>query len=148
MDADRFVDVVRAAGVDGLRAGDVRDAAHETFHAQHIRFRGRRDRERVHAALFQHFAKHARDWQAALWIHELTARVVEDEVCKIFGVPSGKDFRNWCAISMFEASEHGLPYAEINTETWRFLDRWRAAYGLAEAKRVVAWAKRRAERCS
>ncbi len=91
----------------GNNASDVRDAAHEIYHAQAIAEQDWTDwdREVVHAHLVGQFAR------AELWLHELKARAVEQLVCKHFDYDCGP-LSKWVHISAMEAIKFGMPYAD------------------------------------
>lgn len=99
-----LVAAVRARGTNGLRSNDVRDAAHEAFHALSAGTTGKWEREHVHRALTKKFKR------AELWVHEMQARAVEQVVCKRLGVSPDGDITKWVIISCFEAIKRGMPY--------------------------------------
>lgn len=95
-DADLFISEVRRRGSD---AHDLRDAAHESFHAMVAKIRAPWDRERIHAGLLRtpivrSFAR------AGLIAHELDARSVERVVCARFGVEYDLNF--WSTVAVME----------------------------------------------
>lgn len=75
----------------------VRDAAHEAFHALTVGLEDWSDREEVHGELVRHLSP------PALWVHEIEARLVEREVCRILGVDSGRTLEEWIHLSAMEA---------------------------------------------
>jgi hypothetical protein len=89
----------RARGNGSL---NVRDAAHEAFHALSVNAKNW-DREKVHAKLCRKFKR------AALWLHELEARAVEQLVCQRLGYDCGP-LDKWVGWSAMEAIKFRLPY--------------------------------------
>ncbi|HEY5553047.1 MAG TPA: hypothetical protein VIK52_14235 [Opitutaceae bacterium] len=83
---------------------DLRDAAHEAFHALTVNARNW-DREKIHRALVRKFDR------AHLWIHEMHARAVEQLVCRHFGVECGT-LESWVHVSVMEAIKTGAPFAD------------------------------------
>lgn len=115
----------------GNNASDIRDAAHEIFHAREAGSKSW-DREAVHRALTRKMAG-----PAFLWIHELKARAIEQLVCKHFGFDCGT-LEHWVGISIFEALKRGLPYAEMDISlphTQSFLTN---RHVLSEAAAIIA----------
>ena len=83
---------------------DVRDAAHEAFHALTVGARNW-DREKVHAKLLRKFNR------AELWVHEMQARAVEQLVCEALSEPT-KSLDEWVGVSILEAIKYHMPYAD------------------------------------
>lgn len=93
----------------GNDAANIRDAAHEIFHA---RYAGTKnwDREVVHRALSRKFNQMG---PAFFWLHELRARAVEQIVSKHFGYDCGA-LAGWIHTSILEAIKNGLPSADFD----------------------------------
>lgn len=104
----------------GNDASDIRDAAHEIFHAQTADTQNW-DREVVHKKLVRALKPMGR---AGLWLHELQARAVEQIVSKHFGYDCGT-LESWVHVSMMEAMKFGLPYAEFD-QSMEFAQRYLA----------------------
>lgn len=99
-------EVIALCAKHGNKARDVRDAAHEAFHALYVNARDW-DREKVHAKLKKRFDK------AGLWIHEMQARAVEQLVCRHYGIDAG-ELDGWVFVSIREAVSHRLPFGEFD----------------------------------
>lgn len=130
---EQFVAAARAAGIDNLRDGDVRDAAHEIFHAQAAGVRGKWDREKTHRALVRKFRG------AKMWLHEVDARVLEDIVSEMFGHESGRDVDAWLSVSVMEAIKSGMPWSHPDDALRAYMKRQRPRLTkVAEA--MLVWA--------
>jgi len=90
----------------GNKPHDVRDAAHEAFHAMTAGVDDW-DRENIHEALVALFDR--RGGNADFWLHEMEARAVEQIVCERLGVPT-KAIEAWYHTSVLEAMKGALPY--------------------------------------
>lgn len=127
---EAFVAAVRARGSD---ARDVRDAAHEAFHALHAGVpAGQLDRESIHSALM---AMRRGDAAAS----EVHARAVERLVCEQLGAPYG-DPETWVSLALMEAVKSGVAYPSFQ---WLrdAIDRVaKTAYAREKAAEVLALA--------
>jgi hypothetical protein len=85
---------------------NLRDAAHETFHALTVKAKTW-ERDVVHAKLVRKFDR------AELWMHEMQARAVEQLVCKRYGIDCGP-LDEWVFTSIREAMSHRLPFGEFD----------------------------------
>ena len=95
--ADRFVAGVRARGSD---ARDVRDAAHEAYHATVAHLKRPWERERIHQALLK--MSRIKKWGIAGLVHEeIDARAVEQMVCVHYGVDY--DAEHWAMMAAMES---------------------------------------------
>jgi hypothetical protein len=90
----------------GNDAQNIRDAAHEIFHARAAGTENW-DREVVHRKLKRVFPR-----PAFLWLHELKARAIEQLVSKHFGYDCGA-LEGWVHTSIMEAIKYGLPFADM-----------------------------------
>lgn len=127
LSAETFLKRVRSMGSD---AEDVRDAAHEAFHALENRVAAPWTRERVHEAML---ARYETKPPAELWLHELIARILEQVVCSKLGADAGGDLKHWITVSSFEAVRRGVPYGRPEAS-------YQMALNLAETRHVQRWA--------
>lgn len=95
-----------ALSARGCRARDVRDGAHEAFHALTVRMPRGWEREAIHAELVAHLSP------SALWVHEMEARRVEQEVCRVLGEDPGGDLEKWIGMSCMEAIRTRVPHCD------------------------------------
>lgn len=102
--AKALIDAIRARGSN---ARDLRDAAHEAYHAIDAGLSSGWDREVIHRALCR---KHRRPID--LLMSEVMARAVEQIVCADLGVDPGGDVDRWAMVSAMEAIKFRLPHAE------------------------------------
>lgn len=96
--------LIAYAAARGGQPHDLRDAAHEAFHALSVGAKRDWDREAIHRRLVRRFKG------AELWAQEIYARAVETLVCCHFGEPYEAD--KWIAMSAMEAIKFRLPYAD------------------------------------
>lgn len=99
--------LVRLCRRRGNDASDLRDAAHEIFHARTVVGKDW-DREVVHAKLVRAFKV-----GADLWVHEMQARAVEQLVCRHYG-HGCRELEHWVNMSIMEAIKFRLPYGEYD----------------------------------
>lgn len=132
--------LVLLAHARGNHPSDLRDAAHEAFHALSVGLEEDWDRETIHEALVERFGG------AELWLHELQARAVEQLVCAEFGVETNP-IEHWVHWSILEAIKFRQP-VDMNFDravktTRRLLDnadvkRWAKKIGKLNRPRVGA----------
>lgn len=124
-DADRFLAGVRARGSD---ARDVRDAAHEAYHATRVRLRKPWERERIHQALLS--LPFIKKWGVAgLVQEEIDARAVEQAVCVHYGIEY--DAEHWAMMAAMEACKTFGVGMQLNWWTEQI-------EGRAGSRRIVA----------
>lgn len=111
----------------------VRDAAHEAFHALTVQLEEWGDREAIHAELIAHLSP------PALWVHEIEARLVEREVCRILGVDSGRTLEDWIALSCMEAVRTRVHHTDPE-KSMVIADRFPSHLVRLGAHRVIAFA--------
>jgi hypothetical protein len=130
-----FLAALHARGIDTT---DVRDGAHEAFHVLTSGYKGDPgDREAIHRALVRKF----RGNRAGLWVNEIQARVVEQEICKRVGADPRGDLSKWLHISAWEATSFGLVYGEHETSL-SLANGWAATKECArEVERVFRWVR-------
>lgn len=135
-----FVAAARSAGIEDIADGDVRDAAHEVFHALTAKLPEPWRREATHAALVRLFPGRRR---AELWVHELHARVVEQRVCRELGVDPRGDLSRWVYQSAFEALKTSVPHIDP-VKSIPLAEQWaRSPEACAASDAVLAWARSR-----
>lgn len=109
------------------RPSDIRDAAHEAFHALTVGARNW-EREHVHRLLVKKFSR------AELWVHEMQARAVEQLVCDTLREPY-KGVDEWVNVSILEAIKGGLPYADYDMSR-------HVAQTMLRRQDTISWARR------
>jgi hypothetical protein len=117
----------------GNDADNIRDAAHEIFHA---RYAGTKswDREVVHQALSRKFRQRG---PAFFWLHELRARAVEQIVSKHFGYDCGP-LAGWVHTSILEAIKRGMPRGDFDISIKYATDYLNDRGIVREAQRIIA----------
>lgn len=130
MTPDKIVRAIRARGSD---ATDLRDAAHEAFHALEIRLRGKWTRDRIHNALCRCARKRdSRAIQSELVGYELRARAAERAVCQRFGIDyETEKWLHICYMETLQSMHIALPSTE-----WILKGMDVAAETLAHRRRV------------
>jgi hypothetical protein len=98
--------LLRVCREHGNLTRDLRDAAHEAFHALSVNARDW-EREAVHRKLMLKFRG------ARLWLHEMEARAAEQIVCAHFGEPIDP-IEDWVHWSIMEAIKFRLPFADYD----------------------------------
>lgn len=112
-------DVILAIRARGSDATDLRDAAHEAWHAIEAAIpEGQWDRNTISARV----KRKGRGWAAA---SEVKARAVEQIVCQRMGVPAGRHkLEDWVGTSCMEAikfREPFLPYTDALAAVKRYM---------------------------
>jgi len=128
--ASAVIAAVRARGSD---ASDVRDAAHEAYHALQSRLRGKWTRARIHDAVRRQARRERVLGERSVLVHhEVYARAVEQLVAAKCGVDPGS-VEQWALISVLEAAGSGI---QIESIEW-FIGKVRKAMESTSAKTVA-----------
>lgn len=101
-----LIEICQAHGND---ARNVRDAAHEAFHALVVNAKKSWDREKVHRALKRKFKV-----PAMLWLNEMQARAVEQIVSQHFEYACAP-LETRIHLSIMEAIKFQMPYGDFDT---------------------------------
>lgn len=126
--------IVRAIQARGSDAMDLRDAAHEAFHALEINFRGKWTRDRIHNALCRHARRGLSPgmFNSTMISHELRARAAERAVCQRFGIDyETEKWLHICYMETLQSMHIALPSTE-----WILKGMDVAAETLAHRRRV------------
>lgn len=111
-------DVIAAVRARGSGADDLRDAAHEAFHAIRARLELPWTRENIHQGILEKFSK------VELLSEEVSARAVEMLVCEHFDEPYDQD--QYMLLACMENTRVGIA---TDFETFRRLVNQRACHG-------------------
>jgi hypothetical protein len=130
--------LLRVCRERGNHAWNLRDAAHEAFHALSVDATDW-EREAVHRKLMHKFRG------ASLWVHEMQARAAEQIVCAHFGEPPGP-IEEWVHWSIMEAIKFRLPFADYDMSLDAARDSLSSAAVQKLAKRIIVLGE--AESCS